>query len=176
MNVYLVGYRGSGKSSVGPLIAQRLGWEHLDTDRVIAELAKKSIAEIFADDGEETFREIESKVIAVAASDQHLVVSLGGGAVIEMDNRDALKSSGRAVWLRIKPETAWQRINDDTSSSVNRPALTDKDGLDEVKTLIAQRKPIYEECADFTIDVDELSLEDIADRVISWWKSVDQDN
>ena len=174
MNLYLIGYRGSGKSSVGKIISSKLGWPLFDTDQMIVQMAKKSIAEIFATDGEESFRDLESKVIAVAASDQQLVVSLGGGAVIAMANRDAIKTSGKSAWLRLKPDTAWARIDADSKNKKNRPALTDLDGLEEVKTMMERRTPLYDECADFTIDVDKLSLEEIADRVISWWKTVDQ--
>jgi shikimate kinase len=176
MNLYLIGYRGSGKTSVGRLLADQLQWQHFDCDATIVELAGKSIARIFADHGEEAFRQWESKVVAVAASDQQMVVSLGGGALIEMENRDRINSSGKCVWLRIKPATAWERIQQDNSTAENRPALTGLSGLEEVQTLIARRQPLYEECADFTVDVDQLSLNEVADRIISWWRSTDQTN
>lgn len=173
MNLYLIGYRGCGKSTVAPLVAQRLGWKYVDTDDFIEMAGDMSIAEIFLKRGEAEFRFRETDAIAGFAALSNVVVSLGGGAPISESNRELIATSGKAVWLNADPETLWQRISADASSVTRRPDLTDSGGKAEVVELLAVRYPVYESCSDFTIEVDGLSPEEVAEYIVQWWETVD---
>lgn len=179
MNVYLIGYRGSGKSTVAPLVARALStgahvWKTVDTDDIVEADAKQSIADLFAKFGESDFRRRESDVIEQLASQSALIVSLGGGAPLLETNRQLISNSGRVVWLRGQPELLWKRISQDQTTKQRRPNLTKRGGFNEVVQLLSQRSPVYEACADYTIDVDALSPEEIADRIVNQFQTDDK--
>ena len=173
MNLYLIGYRGSGKSSVAPLLAQHLDRQCVDTDQRIEIIAGATIANIFAEQGEAGFRKWETTVISNCATQHDLVVSLGGGAPTIADNRILLKKSGKTVWLTADARTLWNRISGDPTSAQNRPSLTDLDGLAEVQKLVAHRAGNYNECADYSIDTTNLTPEQIARNIANWFNTVD---
>jgi shikimate kinase len=173
MNLYLIGYRGSGKSSVAPLLARELNRELVDTDDLIENQTGASISQIFSQHGEPEFRRIETEIICSISSCENRVVSLGGGAPLAEQNRVWLKSNGRTIWLTAPPNVLWERISGDATSTQRRPDLTDDGGRLEVERVLATRIPIYSECADYTIDVREMSPEQIADNIARWWESVD---
>jgi shikimate kinase len=164
MNVVLIGYRGSGKTSIGRRLAELLGLGFVDTDILIADAAGTTIRDIFAAEGEAGFRQRESAAIASVATRDGLVIALGGGAVLNPGNLQALKASGRAhvIWLRAPAEVLHARIQGDAATSATRPNLTAAGGLEEVRRLLAQRKPLYEAAADHEIDVSDLSIEKAA--------------
>ena len=174
MNLYLIGYRGSGKSTVAPLLAKLLNTTSFDTDQIVESATQQSIAEIFHEAGEQRFRELETKAIKSLPNERELVIALGGGAPMQEANRKWMQQHGKTVWLSATPEVLWQRIHDDESSPNRRPALTDHEGFDEVQQLVAQRNPVYKECADYTIDVASASPEQIAADIACWWNSVDK--
>ena len=174
MNLYVIGYRGSGKSTVAPLVAQLLGWDSVDSDDVIESKAGTSIAEIFSEHGERAFRKMETETILRLSNLENQVVSLGGGAPIEPENRPLLAGTGKTVWLKAATNLLWQRISGDASTGTRRPALTDQDGYSEVEQLLAERSPVYEACADYTIDIAALSPQEIADQIVKWFSSVDK--
>ncbi len=173
MNLYLIGYRGSGKSTVAVLLGQRLNREVIDTDVQIEDQASMSISEIFETEGEAGFRDRESKAILSHPAESNLIVSLGGGAPLAKANQNWLAQSGKTVWLTAGAEVLWKRIDGDKSSADRRPNLTVLDGLQEVQQVLADRKPVYSACADYTIAVDELSPEQISDAIANWWESAD---
>lgn len=173
MNLYLIGYRGSGKSTVGKLLSSRIGRVCVDIDDYIEELTETSIKRIFETSGEQAFRSIERRIICGYTHTANLILSLGGGAPMDDAVRQSLKQHGKTVWLKAEPEVLWKRICSDLDAAEQRPDLTDLGGLEEVQHVLAQRGPVYEECADYRIDVDELTPEQIADDVARWWNSVD---
>ncbi len=173
MNLYLIGFRGCGKSTVGPLLAKTIGWQSVDSDEQIMILTGSSIFDIFADAGEGGFRQWETTVIQALAQTTEHVVSVGGGAPMVADNQAAIKRSGRAVLLTAPAELLWQRIESDPKSKLQRPGLTDLDGIAEVQKLLALRAEAYNECADYTIDVSELNPREVADKIADWWDPVD---
>ena len=140
--LFLIGYRGSGKSTVGRVLADRMGWSFVDTDQVIEERSGKSIREIFHDDGEAAFRDLESGILAVLRGNAGAVVATGGGIVLREENRRILREDGFVVWLTADAATLWTRIERDASTAERRPALT-TGGLDEVRQLLAIREPLY---------------------------------
>jgi shikimate kinase len=165
--ISLIGYRGSGKSSVAPLLAERLGWEWADADREIELLTGKTIRQIFEIQGEFKFRDIESVVISNLAFRANVVISTGGGAVLNPENRQRLREAGPVVWLQASLPTLWQRIQSDPQSAASRPSLTDKDPLTEIEMLLAEREPLYAAAATVVVNTDGLSVERIVDEILT---------
>lgn len=153
-NIILVGYMGCGKSTVGKNLAKVCNYTFLDTDEYIEEKQKMKISEIFETQGEPSFRDMETDCIneMIATKATGLVISTGGGMAVREENRRLLKQLGTVVFLRVKPETVYERIKGDTT----RPLLQCEDPLSKIKTMIAERTPFYEDAADIVIDVDEL--------------------
>ena len=174
MNLYLIGYRGSGKSTVAPLVAKLLHVASVDTDQLIEQTSGATIAEIFDSRGEPDFRQLESEALRQFPITSHLVISLGGGAPMAEANRKWMQQNGKTVWLTAAPELLWRRINTDSTSPDSRPALTNQDGLAEVRQLVTKRNPVYTECADYAIDVTSMSPEQIAAEIACWWNSGDK--
>lgn len=166
MLISLTGYRGTGKTTVGQLLAERLGWRCVDTDAEVEALVGRPIRQIFTDEGEERFRELESQVISQMTRQHKLILALGGGAVLRPENRTALQVAGPVVWLRATPETVFERIADDPLSCDQRPNLTAAGGFDEVKHVLAERLPIYESCSDCAVDTDGRAPRDIVDAIL----------
>jgi shikimate kinase len=171
----LTGFMATGKSSVGPLVARRLGWEFVDVDSVIAARAGKPIAQIFADDGEAHFRRLEREVVAQLAGDRRRcpqchgphpeVISTGGGVLLDQSNCAALKRAGLVVCLTARPEVVAARVE---RSKTKRPKLTEggKSTLTRIKELMDERAGAYAR-ADVQIDSSDLTVDQLADRVIS---------
>jgi shikimate kinase len=165
VNIFLIGYRGSGKTTVARALAGLLGWSWLDADAELERRAGKSIRQIFEDSGEGAFRDLESAVVAdLARLDRH-VLALGGGAVLRDENRQAISGRGKVVWLRARPETLAARIAADPTTAARRPNLTNQGGLDEIRRLVAEREPIYQACADLALDADADSPENMARQI-----------
>jgi chorismate synthase len=161
--ILLVGMMGAGKSTVGQLLARRLGWAYLDSDRQVEAVTGHTVPEIFAAQGEPAFRALETAVLqeAVGGPDP-VVVSVAGGAVLDPANRALIRRSGTVVWLRARPDTLAARVGD----GAGRPLL-DPDPATAVRALEAVRRPYYAEVADVVVDVDELSADQVADRVLA---------
>jgi len=171
MHLFLIGYRGSGKSTVARLLAGRLAWPCFDSDHEVESRAGKSIAAIFSDDGERAFRDLESLVIGELATGKPCVLALGGGAIMRSETRSAMRTTGKAIWLQASPETLWQRIAADQATAARRPALTAHMGLDEIKALLVERNPIYEQCADLAIDTEGKMPAQLAAEIFERFKT-----
>lgn len=167
MNVFLIGYRGTGKSTVARLLARRLAWTCLDADEEIEARAARSIAEIFATQGEATFRDWESQVLADLAARNRVVVSLGGGAVLRPENRAALVGRGPVVWLQAAPETLWRRIQEDSTTAGRRPNLTACGGITEIIATLGERQEIYRQCAQLAVDTEGKTPALVADEILA---------
>jgi shikimate kinase len=166
MNVFLIGYRGTGKSTVARLAASRLNLEWLDADEELERRAGRSIAEIFAAGGEAAFRDLEEAVVAELAARSNLVLALGGGAVLREENRRAIAGRGKVVWLRASADTIERRLAADASTALRRPNLTAAGGVAEIRELLARREPLYRSCADFVIDTEGKTPEQVADELV----------
>jgi shikimate kinase len=167
MNILLIGYRGTGKSAVARLVAERLGWHWLDADVELERRAGKSIAAIFAEDGEPAFRDLESQLLTELLRVDRHVLALGGGVVLRSENRDVIKQAGSVIWLTADPQTILARVNEDPTTAARRPNLTTSGGIEEIRQLLAQREPFYRECATAVVDTNGRSLGDVAQAVLS---------
>jgi len=168
MNVVLIGYRGTGKSTVARQLAAELGIGWVDADVELERRAGMSIAEMFREQGEEAFRQWECLIVAELCRRENEVIALGGGAVLREENRRCMMSAGRVVWLKASPEKILQRIEADPSTSGRRPNLTTSGGLEEVQSLLHQREPLYRRCAELEIETDDLSPGQIARQIGTW--------
>lgn len=155
----LVGAMGAGKTTVGRLVAEMLGAEFLDTDHLVEERAGKPVAEIFVDDGEAAFRELERTAVADALRTHDGVLALGGGAVLDPDTRRLLDGH-RVVFLRVGLADAARRVG----LGVSRPLLLGN-VRGRIKQLIDARTPVYESVAQHTVDTDGLGAHEVASRV-----------
>jgi len=167
--LFLIGARGTGKTTVARLVAERLGWQFYDADSLLEERACKTIRHIFADEGESAFRDRESALLAELAGLSACVVATGGGVVLRTENR-ALLARGEIVWLRAPPAVLWNRLQDDPITADRRPDLA-QGGLAEIEDIVRARSPLYESCADYSIDTDMLSPREVAELIVSWLRS-----
>ncbi|MDR3606349.1 MAG: shikimate kinase [Oligoflexia bacterium] len=160
--IFLTGFMGSGKSKVGQALAQKLGWDFLDTDREIEKNERLSVAEIFARDGERGFRKYESHAVSQASQTEKTVIALGGGALLDSDNlKHILESDALLIHLDASPEKLRDRIR---NSPDPRPLLTDDPSLERMMTLLRQRSPGYAR-AKFRLETDEMTLNQIVDKI-----------
>jgi len=166
LRLALIGYRGSGKTTVARQLALALGWDWVDADVEIELRAGKSIAAIFADDGEAVFRDLEAEILADLLSRERVVVAAGGGAVLREANRRALVERACVVWLRASVETILDRVAQDATTARRRPNLTTAGGPSEVVELLRQREPLYRQCANLEIDTEDKSPIEIAGEII----------
>lgn len=151
-NVILIGFMGCGKSSVAVKLSYRLKQAMTDTDSLIEKRQGKTIAEIFAQDGEDAFRKMETEVLmGLKETAKNQVISVGGGVPVREENRILMKEIGKVVYLRAKPETLYERVKDDTG----RPLLQCSDPQEKIRTLLEERKEAYEAAADLIVDVDD---------------------
>jgi shikimate kinase len=158
-NIVLIGYRGSGKTILGPKLAARLRLGFVDTDALIVGRAGKSIKEIFEREGEERFRDLESDAVTQVMGLADHVIALGGGALGRESNRQAIRAAqSRVVYLRCEPEELWRRIQADPQTAAMRPSLSHLAGsLEEVRHLLSRREPIYRQMKRHELDVTRLS-------------------
>lgn len=172
MHVYLIGYRGSGKSTVGRLLAQAMDWPLIDTDDWIESGQGKSIREIFAEQGEPGFRDLEqTAVVQVSSMAEPAVIALGGGAVLRPQNQQIIRQTGRRVWLDASAEYLYARICADSTTGERRPDLTDRGGFDEVAEILAARRPIYSDLAELTVNTMDKSPDQIAREIDHWLRA-----
>ncbi len=162
-NICLVGLMGSGKSTVAPLLAHRLGREHIDLDKEIALRLGRTIMMIFADQGEESFRREEQVVLQYFCNRDGLVIDCGGGVVLAAGNRSRLKDNF-TVYLQTTPQTLALRVG----SAAGRPLLQGAGPIeDQLAALLSEREPLYRECAAATITTDDRTPAVIADEIIA---------
>ena len=154
MNVYLIGYRCSGKTSLGQRLAASLGWAFVDTDSNVVAQAGQEIAAIVKTNGWEHFRRLEKTCLRVVAEKHHQVVATGGGIVLDAHNVRTMKTSGVVVWLTAAPDTIRQRMQGDVQTENQRPALTNRDTLDEIDSVLKERRPLYQAAGDIVIDTE----------------------
>lgn len=166
MNLVLIGYRCSGKTTVGRVLSERLKRIFVDTDVLIEEHCGKSIPSIVFEEGWNHFRGIEKKVIREFSLKENMIIATGGGAVMEEENMYHLKKDGLLVWLRVGSETLRGRMIRNLGRGSQRPSLTSTDSLEEISRVLRERIPAYRRAADFVVDADHLSVEEVVQKIV----------
>lgn len=164
MNIYFIGYRGTGKSTLAKTLSRKSGLPCADTDEMIVRSEERSVAEIFRDDGEVFFRELEKRVLSEASRMDRAFISTGGGIILDPENRRLMKETGKCVYLRADPEIIYKR----TSGDRNRPPLTGSPLMDEIRAMLAVREPLYEALSDLTLDTGALKIGECAELLMKY--------
>lgn len=160
MNIVLTGFMGTGKTIVGLLVAQKLGWKYIDVDNTIEKERGCSISEIFAEHGETHFRSIEAEAIKKLCSMDKIVLSCGGGAVLKKENITNLEKNGIIVCLKASAEAIYDRVKKDRS----RPLLQVEDPLSKIKDMLKAREPFYKRCS-FSVDTTSKTPAEITEAI-----------
>ena len=161
VNIALIGFMGTGKTSVGRLVADQLHFEYLDTDELIQTQTGRTITEIFAMDGEPVFRALEQKIVEELASRVKTVIATGGGLPVNPNNLASLKAHALVVSLWSSPEKIWERVRHQS----HRPLLHDENPQAKIRELLAAREPFYKQ-ADVLLNTDLRSVREVAQQVV----------
>ncbi len=161
----LIGFMGSGKTSIGMKMSYRIRAPFLDTDSIIEKKAGRSISDIFASDGEEAFRDMETECLRdiVDKEKGRFVLATGGGMPLREENRELLHRTGIVVYLKCRPETVYKRLTGDGT----RPLLKDDMSLEKISSMMEERDGVYSECADVIVDCDEKGINEILNEITS---------
>lgn len=167
MIITLVGYRGTGKSSVAVGLAARLGMTPIDADALIERRAGCTIRELFEQQGEPAFRRLERAVLAELLAQDGLVIAAGGGAVLDPDTRQRMRAAGPVVWLQASAATIAARLEADRTTRDRRPPLTSVGPRHEIELLLAQREPLYREVASLAVPTDARDVPEVVDDIVA---------
>lgn len=167
MNIYLIGYRCTGKTTAGTELARRLGRRFVDSDREVVRSHGMTIQHIVQAQGWEAFREKEKAVLGRICDDHHQVVATGGGVVLDEENVTRMKSSGRLIWLKASADTIGRRMAQDRQTDSLRPSLTSRGAADEIEETLQQRLSLYERAADIAVDTDEVTIDALCDDLMA---------
>lgn len=167
-NIALIGFMGSGKTAVGQALAKKLGWQLIEIDSIIERKTGRSISDIFQQDGEIYFRELEIEAIKNIASGLKQVIGCGGGAVLNTINIDRLKKTSVIVNLASSPGIIMKRTSQDHGS---RPLLNVQQPTERIKELMKLRKPFYDNAADITINTSKMNIDAAVDTIINRLKN-----
>ena len=166
MNVFLIGYRCSGKTTVGKSIAKTIDWSFVDSDLLIIKKNGNSIKDIIDTAGWDAFRRMERSTLRQICTKDRQVVATGGGVVLDADNIKAMKTSGTVVWLEASAASIQERMRQDKNTENFRPALTDKGRMEEIEDMLLQRNPYYESASDLSIRTDNATIDQITQKII----------
>jgi shikimate kinase len=167
LNLVLIGYRATGKTSVGRRLAALLNRSFVDLDQVLVEETGQTIAEIVAQKGWEEFRRRERELVARYGSREGWILATGGGVVLDPENVRILRKNGIVIWLTADPDTIQSRLMDDRPGEVSRPSLTGKDSLSEVAEVLQARQHLYLAAAQIIIDTVGQTVDEVADRILA---------
>ena len=165
MNIILMGYRCSGKTSTGRGLAERLGFSFYDTDAMVERQSGLTIPEIVAEQGWDAFRQKERAVIRELSGMDHGVFALGGGAVLDSRNVDNLEENGVFVWLIATAATIAARMEKDEANGNERPSLTKASSIAEIEEVLAEREPLYRSLADLAVDTTGMGPGSVAEAI-----------
>lgn len=166
-NIALIGFMGVGKTTVGKALAFKLGKKFVRIDDQIVKLAEKSILEIFQQDGEKRFRELEIEIVNRISEEENIVIDCGGGVILNKVNVDRLKKNSKIILLTAPPEIIFTRISNENEE---RPLLDTANKLERIKELSALRESLYKESADFEIDTSNLSVDEVVNEILKLLK------
>jgi shikimate kinase len=167
MNIVLIGYRGSGKSTVGRRLATRLKLRFVDTDDLIEERQGVPISDIVKSHGWGHFRKLERNTIEEISKEDRLIIAPGGGAVLDTDSVNALRKNGLILWLKADKPTLLKRLNQDPGTDTRRPTLTGQGTSEELKEVMSLREPIYEQVSEIEIDTSRIDVETVVQNILT---------
>jgi shikimate kinase len=165
-HILLVGYRGTGKSSVGRLLAEALQMSFVDMDQVIVEEAGCTISKMVENHGWPCFRGREKKLLLRLSQGTGLVIATGGGVVLDEENRLLMKKMGQVIWLKADIDTIVQRLQQDVISAEQRPAFSEKSLRDETETVLCERTPLYDSVSDMSIETSGRNIRECVDEIM----------
>jgi shikimate kinase len=167
---YLTGFMASGKSTIGPIVANALGWNFFDLDREIEKKENRKIKKIFEEDGEDYFRRKETEILKEISEGENLIISLGGGTLIIRENREFIKKNGKLIFLRSSPEVAYRRLKHKRDrpilSADNNEEAAENVVIERIESLMKERMKYYQK-ADYFIDTDKESIGTTVDKISS---------
>jgi shikimate kinase len=172
-NLFLIGFRCTGKSSVGRSLSEKLGRSFVDTDSLLVTKQKMSIKEIVGAHGWESFRQMEHAILKEVCISDEQVVATGGGVVLNEDNVMLMKKSGRIIWLKATAESIKARMLQDKDTQDFRPALTLDSNISEIEETLHSRESLYKKAMDFFVDTDDRAIRVITDVIIKKLKALD---
>ena len=165
---YLTGFMASGKSTIGPIVANALGWNFFDLDKEIEKRENKKINKIFEEDGEDYFRRKETKILKEISNGEKLIISLGGGTLIVKENREFIKKNGKLIFLRSSPEVAYRRLKHKRDRPIlladNNEEADENVVIERIESLMEERMKYYQK-ADYIIDTDKESIGTTVDKI-----------
>lgn len=164
-NIFLIGYRCTGKTTVGKLLAGETGWQFADADAEVEAESGMSIADMVARHGWPYFREQERTTLQRLCRLTCHIISTGGGVILDPENIRDMKAAGTVIWLKASPETIIKRLLADSQTLSQRPALTDQTWENEIRETLAQRMPLYEQAGDVAVETDRISIQDICRKI-----------
>jgi shikimate kinase len=171
MNIVLIGFRGTGKTSVGMALATKLHRDFYDADDYIEKKAKRSIRDMVAREGWPFFREKEKEAIRELCASDGSVIAAGGGAILYSQNVVTMKQGGVVILLEADTEVIFERMRGDEKTEQQRPGLTDKGPLEEIEEVLAFRQPLYKKAMDFSVDTTSKSIDRIVDEIVQRLKA-----
>ncbi|EFK11992.1 shikimate kinase [delta proteobacterium NaphS2] len=166
MNIVLIGYRCSGKSAVGRILAKDLGLRLVDTDRVLEEKIACTIDQYVSENGWKPFRMVEKMVVRSVSGQDNQVIATGGGVILDRENVHYLRESGWVIWLQASLSTLHERMKRDEESGRVRPGLAGASPLAEIEAILAQRTPLYDRASDDVVNTDQKSPRTISKEII----------
>lgn len=166
MNIYLIGYRCCGKTSVGKALSKLLDRPFLDTDSQVVKIAGMTIREMVSRNGWNAFRDLEKSVIAQTSFMKNHVIATGGGSILNPDNVRNMRKAGRVIWLRVSPETIRDRMAADPDTCIQRPGLTPIGSMNEIETVLFTRQALYETASHFELDTDFFGIDAICRMIL----------
>ncbi len=161
-NIVLIGFMGCGKSTIGRALSEKTGFRFMDTDQLIEHTAGMTIPHIFLKYGEQYFRMLEYKIIRAISENPHQIIATGGGIIKNPDNIQMLAQQGSIIYLKTSPEQIFSNIQYDET----RPLLQGENKIEKIRLLLTERIPLYEKYQDYTVDVTNLSVEEVVDHIL----------
>ena len=165
---YLTGFMASGKSTIGPIVANVLGWHFFDLDKEIEKRENRKINKIFEEDGEDYFRQKETEILKEISSGEKLIISLGGGTLIIQENREFIKKNGKLIFFRSSPEVAYRRLKHKRDRPIlladNNEEADENVVIERIESLMEERMKYYQK-ADYIIDTDKESIGTTVDKI-----------
>ena len=168
LSIILIGFRGTGKTTIGKILAQRLGKGFIDADEYLEQKQGKTIKDIFAEGGEKLFREIEARIIEELCLLDNRIIATGGGAILREENVRSLKKNGIILFLDADVDTLYKRIRKDMQTQGKRPSLTNRGAYEEIEYLLAYRRPLYDKIADFVINTANISKNEAVNKTLTF--------